>query len=195
VNSTRAAEARSSSAVALADEGCAQLLAAEAAGADATAGSCWWVVHTRARQEKKIVELVAREDVSYFLPLVHRPRRRGRHAADIPLFPGYLFLWGDERAPRVARATNRAAAVLAVPDQGRFEHEVRQIYRAVQGPHPVDLYPGLRVGQRCRICSGGLRGVEGVVERRDLSRVFLAATFLGQSAVVEVDTTEVELID
>jgi transcriptional antiterminator RfaH len=176
---------------------CAQLLGGSADGLadDSRAPACWWVAHTRARNEKRLAEVLLRDHVSYFLPLIHRAARRGRHAANLPLFPGYVFLWGDESARRAARASNRVASVLSVPDQTRLAHELRQIYRAVLGPAPVDLYPALRVGQRCRIGAGPLRGVEGIVDRRDLSRVFLAATFLGQSAVIEVDTSEVELLD
>jgi transcription antitermination factor NusG len=160
------------------------------------AAARWWVVHTRARHEKRVADLLAAGAVSHFLPLIARPAARARHACELPLFPGYLFLWGTPGDCRAAHATNRIAAVLAVDDQGRLEQELRHIYRVVSASIPVDLYPAIQVGRRCRVRTGPLTGIEGTVaRRRDISRVFLAATFLGQSAVIEVDTSTVELID
>ena len=41
-----------------------------------------------------------------------------------------------------------------------------------------------------------LHGVEGVVIRRNkVCRVYVSATFVGQSAVVEVDAANVEVLD
>ncbi len=160
--------------------------------------SCWWVLHTRARNEKAVARDLTRAHIEHYLPLfqVRRPRSRRPQPTTLPLFPGYVFLYGCEQARAYALRTNRVANVLSVPDQPQFEHELRQIYRVVESGTPVDLHPGLQEGSRCRITTGGLSGVEGVVVQRcNVSRVHLAATFLGQSAVIEVDTSWVELLD
>jgi transcription antitermination factor NusG len=155
----------------------------------------WWVLHTRARNEKAVADRLDREGVSYYLPLVEsrRTRRWRREAYQVPLFPGYLFLLGERRDCDVAWRTRRVANILPVDDQTRLEHELEQIRRLIASDAPVDLYPALRVGRMVRITHGALRGLEGVVvRRRGMCRVFLAVTFVGQSAVVEVDSASVE---
>lgn len=115
--------------------------------------------------------------------------------AEIPLFPGYMFVRGGSRECEAAWRTNRIANVLRVADQGRMDRELRQILQVVDSGVAVDLYPGLRAGSACRITRGSLAGIEGVVIRRKgVSRVYVAVTFVGQSAVVEIDTADVEVI-
>jgi transcriptional antiterminator RfaH len=158
----------------------------------------WWVLHTRARHEKAIAATLAKHQIDYYLPLVHTTSTRARraHSSEIPLFPGYLFLHGQTRACEIARKTNRVANILAVDNQQQLQDELQSIYRIVESGVPVDLYPALRAGRRCRIIAGSLQGIEGVVLRRkSISRVYVSATFVGQSAVIEVDSADVEPVD
>ena len=158
----------------------------------------WWVLHTRARHEKVIATTLEKYKIDYYLPLVHTVRTRARRtlSSEIPLFPGYLFLRGQARACEVAWKTNRVANILPVDNQKQFQDELQHIYRVVESGVPVDLYPALRAGRRCRIIAGSLRGIEGVVIRRkSTSRVYVSATFVGQSAVIEVDSADVEPVD
>jgi transcription antitermination factor NusG len=58
-------------------------------------------------------------------------------------------------------------------------------------PHPL-----LTVGQRARIRSGALAGMEGVVVRRKNSlRVVLTMDLIQRSVAVEVDKSELETLD
>lgn len=158
----------------------------------------WWVVHTRSRNEKALALDLERRGVGHFLPLIHTVRKHGsrRVHVDLPLFPSYLFLCGGEVERYTALMTHRAAAVIRVVDQGRLKQELRQIYRVTCSDQPVDLYPRLRRGTRCRIIRGSLCGVEGVVvRRRDLCRVYLGVEVLGQSAELEIDPSYVEVIE
>jgi hypothetical protein len=88
------------------------------------------------------------------------------------------------------------ARIITVEDQDRFCTELENIYRVVESGEAVDLDPSLREGKRCRITGGSLRGVEGVVLRRHRkSRMYINATVLGQSAVIEVDSALLEAVD
>lgn len=170
--------------------------AARGVATDAAPVGRWWVLHTRARNEKAVAAALERCEIPHFLPLVESRRRGGRGSAQIPLFPGYLFLRGEVRDCEVAWQTNRVANILRVDYQARLEQELEHIRRVVLSGAPVDLYPAIRVGRSCRIVAGPLAGVEGVVvRRRGVSRVYVAATVLGQSALVETDTENVEPID
>lgn len=155
-------------------------------------------MHTRARHEKAVVAELSRQNIHCYLPLVRVPRSYGRRhvVAELPLFPGYVFLNGGPPACEVARRTNRVASILAVGDQDGLRAELRQIQRVVESGAPTELCPGLREGRRCRVIGGSLKGLEGVVLRRQRRyRLHLAVTILGQSAVVEIDGALVEPID
>lgn len=157
----------------------------------------WWLVHTKSRSEKALAAHLDRRRIDYFLPLVRSGQRNVGHEAsiEIPLFPGYLFLRGGDEQRYVTLTTHRAAAVFTVFDQEQLTKELATLHRAITGPESIDLYPGIRKGRRCRIRSGRLRGVEGVViRRRGMCRVFLAIGILGQSAEFEIDPALLDLI-
>lgn len=158
----------------------------------------WWVLHTRSRNEKVVADRLTQEGVACYLPFVRIPRLRGGRRVDlrIPLFPGYLFLSGGPHECDLARKTNRVANVLRVRDQVQFRSELRHIRLVVESGAPVDLYPGLQEGRRCRVFAGSLAGLEGVVlRRRNPSRMYIAATVLSQSAVIEIDCALLEPLD
>ena len=158
----------------------------------------WWVLHTRARTEKVVAATLAKNRVRHYLPLVHVQRTYGhrRSETDIPLFPGYLFVHGDSGACDAAWKTNKIAQVLHVENQGQIHAELGHIRRLMESGAPVDLYPSLRQGRHCRIRCGGLRGIEGVVlRRRNRCRMYISATILGQSAMIEIDAALLESLD
>lgn len=158
----------------------------------------WWAIYTRARNEKIVAAFLDTAGVSYFLPLVRHGRsiRTRVRYVDLPLFPGYLFICGDSQARLAALKTNRVAKVLEVSDQEKLKADLAQIHRLLDSGEPVDLFPSLRRGARCRVRSGALAGLEGVVlRRRGMWRVYVSVEFIGQSAELEIDPTMLEIID
>ncbi len=158
----------------------------------------WWALHTRARNEKLVATALAQRGIPHYLPLVSLRRNYGprRVTVELPLFPGYLFLLGGADECAAALRTRRVAMVLRIDGQEQFRDELRQIHRVVESGESVDLYPGLQEGRRCRVISGSLAGLEGVVlRRRSSSRMYIAATVLRQSAVIEIDCALLEPLD
>lgn len=158
----------------------------------------WWVVHTKARNEKALGSDLEKLGIGYFLPLARVKRQYGRRRilVEIPLFPSYLFMCGgrDERSETLG--THRAANVIQVLDQRELKEQLRQIHRVTTSGKPVDLYPGLKKGSHCRVISGCLKGLEGVVlRRRGTCRIYVAVEALGQSAELEIDADLLEAID
>ena len=151
------------------------------------------MLHTKARNEKALAWDLFGFGIDYFLPLVRMPRRYGGRRVEIemPLFAGYVFVAcvsGEDRF-RVL-ATKRIANMIPIVDQARVRSELERVRCAVYSPHKVGLYPGIKLGRRCRVTGGCLKGLEGVVVRRaNTGRVFLDVAILGQSAMVEVDIT------
>jgi transcription antitermination factor NusG len=112
------------------------------------------------------------------------------------LFPSYLFFSGGDNERITTLRTNRVVQVIRVVDQERLRNELQNVRLACSGERPVALYPGLKVGQRCRVISGSLRGLEGVVlRRRSICRVYLGVDVLGQSAQLEIDPSLLEVME
>jgi len=158
----------------------------------------WWVLHTRAQNEKRVASELERHGCAYYLPLVtvrHTYSRSRQAVFHKPLFPGYLFLCGDYRDCEIAWRTNRVANVLEVHDQERLRTELQHICRLIEGGRNVELYQGLQPGRRCRVVSGPLRGVEGVVlQWSGRTRLYVGVSMIGQSATVEIDATLLEAL-
>ncbi len=158
----------------------------------------WWVVHTKARQEKALATDLATHGIGHFLPLVKAKRKQRRRVfhVELPLFPSYLFLCGGDEERYAVIGSRRAANILPVVDQEGLKKELRQVFRLMISEQPVDLYPGLQRGKRCRVISGPLVGLEGtVLRRRGVCRVYVGVEVLGQSAELEIDPALLEVID
>lgn len=158
----------------------------------------WWVLHTRPRAEKVVSAELARHGIQHFLPLVRARRIYGNRLrqVNLPLFPSYVFLCGTGDDRHAALRTDRVAHVLEVGDQDKLRSDLQQIQRVVEADEPVDLYPRLRSGARCRIVAGSLVGLEGVViRRRGPWRVYIGVEFVGQSAELQIDPSLLEVLD
>ena len=158
----------------------------------------WWALHTRSRNEKAVARQLEQSGIQHFLPLARQRRRYGASVrqVSIPLFPGYVFLCGQDADRIAALKTKRVAKVLEVPDQSQLVRDLLQIEQVLESPNPIELYPRLRVGTRCRVASGPLAGLEGVVLRRQGPwRLFIGVQFIGQSAELEVDPTMLDVLD
>lgn len=158
----------------------------------------WWVVHTKARNEKALAWDLLKRDISYFLPMVEKVSTSGGRSSKsmVVLFPGYVFLCGREDERYAAMTTNRIASTIDVADQDRIIKELAAIQKALNAPKQLDPFPYLREGKSCVVTSGPLKGVEGrLVRRKNINRLVLHVHVLGQAVATEIDAALLELID
>ncbi len=158
----------------------------------------WWLVHTRANHERVLAKHLELLSINVYLPMVKVQRRRNHRtiATEIPLFAGYMFLYGGDDERYAAMTTNRAAAIRYVSDQEKLAKSIESIRRAISSGKTVDPFPGIKRGRRCRVRCGALKGLEGVVLRRTkVARVYVAVDALGQSAELEIEADLLELVD
>jgi len=162
-------------------------------------GQGWWVLYTMSRREKELMRRLLAAGIGFYAPLVkHRKRSLdGRvRSSYLPLFPGYVFLCGDDDQRRAALATNCVSRCLAVSDSGRLVSDLRQIHRLIEANVPLTPEARLEAGQRIRVCSGSLAGLEGtVIKRHGQQRLLVAVEFLQQGASVQIEDCGVERID
>jgi len=158
----------------------------------------WWVAHTKSRNEKALAQDLIRKDISYFLPMSWKVRRRRDRTIRslLPLFSGYLFFCGEENQRIEVLRTNRVANLIEVKDQQRLLKELLQIEQALLTGANLTPYRYIKAGQRCRVIAGPLADLQGiVVKTKNATRLVLQIDMLGQAASVEIDTDMIEIID
>lgn len=163
--------------------------------ADAAAVAPWCVVHCRPRCEKKVAAFCEKEGIYHLLPLYRSVKSyRGKKVVfQKPLFPNYVFLRLDRSKRGLARQNRYVANLLDPPDQAEFEHQLSDILRALESEHEVRLAPLIVEGRTVKILTGALRGMEGVVVRREgVTEVVLRLDFIAQAAAVRVSADELE---
>jgi transcription antitermination factor NusG len=70
--------------------------------------------------------------------------------------------------------------------------EIHSLQAAIKSQLPVQPFPFLNAGQRIRINSGALAGVEGIVlAPKPKLRVVLSVTLLQRSVLLEIDHNQV----
>jgi transcription antitermination factor NusG len=75
------------------------------------------------------------------------------------------------------------------------ESEIEAVRRVVEWGNRVEPYPYLRRGDRVRVISGPLQGLEGIlVRKKSFYRLVLSVEILERSAAVEVDVSAVERV-
>jgi transcriptional antiterminator RfaH len=160
-------------------------------------GRQWWVMCLKARQEKSLARELLRREVPFFLPQVPKASivRGRKRTAYLPLFSGYLFVFGDQAQRDASLTTNRVAHVLAVPQQQELGRDLRQVFRLIQLNAPLTMESRLKQGDPVRVKSGPFAGVEGhVIARCRKSRIMVAVRLIQQGVSLEVDDCQLELL-
>ncbi len=150
----------------------------------------WWVIYTKARQEKALSRELFASGIPFYLPLIKNTRvTRGRKRISyIPLFSGYIFLFATDAERLRSMTTNRISRILSVNDAAQLVFDLGQLRRLIASDAPLSVERRLAPGDRVRIKQGPLMGLEGtVLVRRGVTRLLVSVNFLQQGASVEVD--------
>lgn len=160
-------------------------------------GRQWWVLYTKVRQEKAIARQLLTLRTPFYLPLVwKRSVARCVIRSQIPLFPGYVFLYGSEEERVSSLATNRIVRILAVATPERLREDLSRLRRLIDSGAGVTLESRLEPGIRVRVRHGPFVGIEGtVLTRRGETRLLVAVDFLQQGASIEIDDAVLEPVD
>ena len=157
----------------------------------------WHALYTRHQHEKPIARILSSKGHEVFLPLyaaAHQWQDRAKQLC-LPLFPCYVFIRGglDRQfqilsTPGVFAVVGWAGHPAIVPDD-----QIEGVRRMVESSVRVEPYPYLRCGDRVRVRSGALQGLEGILARKKTqSRLVISMEMLGRSAGVEIDISCLE---
>jgi transcription antitermination factor NusG len=158
----------------------------------------WWCLHTKPRQEKATARDLREQGVVYYLPQTVKESRtpQGRRLQSVvPLFAGYMFLYGDPRDRVAALRGNRLVNILEVVDQDGLVRDLRQVARMLSSGLTITAETMAPVGAKVRINTGPLTGIIGTVIRRGKRDQFVAVVhFLGRGATVDLQDWQVETV-
>jgi transcription antitermination factor NusG len=160
---------------------------------------CWYALQTRARHEKMVEHRLQERGVTTFLPMVtevHRWSDR-KKKVQLPLFSCYVFA-------KVAPTKIDRLRVLRIDGIFNFvgprgegtpipDSQIEAIRTLVETQLPWSNHPFLKIGQRVRIRSGALDGVEGIlVKRNGDSTLVISVDAIQRSLAVRVEGYDVE---
>ena len=159
----------------------------------------WFAVHTRSRHEKKIASQLSDKCITTFVPAVreiHRWTDRLK-TVEMPLFPCYVFLcvkgWREihqqiVRTPGVFQWVTSHGEPAQIPDS-----EIEAVRKMLDTGVEITPYPFLKVGRKVRIRGGCLKGVEGILVKKNKdSRLLVSINLIQRSMSIPLQGYEVE---
>jgi transcription antitermination factor NusG len=152
----------------------------------------WFALQVRTRWESSTAVLLSGKGYQTLLP-TYRTKKRwsgGLREVTAALFPGYVFCQFDPQkrlpvlvTPGVISIVSSARVPLSVDD-----NEIAAIQTVVSSGLQAEPWPYLEVGQRIRIESDALEGLEGIlVNFKGNHRIVVSVSLLRRSVALEID--------
>jgi len=157
----------------------------------------WFAAYTTARHEKHVSEMLTQRQIETFLPLYRTARQWKKSCPvvlELPLFPTYVFVRIAPQARGVVLGMPGVLSIVGSPKEPwpLPECEIEALRRGLQ-TRKAEPHPYLRAGERVRIKSGVMAGVQGIlIRRKDDFRVVLTLDTIMRSVAVEVDASDLE---
>lgn len=148
----------------------------------------WFALRVKSRFEKAVALAARNKGFEEFLPVYQSPDRP--KSVDVPLFPGYVFcrLESEHRFPLLT-----IPGVLHLVGFGKVpvpidEGEIAAIQTAMRSRLPVQPWPFLNDGERIRLESGPLGGIEGfLIQGQNQDRLVVNLPILRRAIAVEIE--------
>lgn len=160
----------------------------------------WYAIYTLSRREKELMRRLRAQKISHYGPMVPRrtksPKGRVR-TSFVPLFTGYVFVYGTEEDRYNTVATGCISKCLDVTEPEILVGDLLKIRLLGQHGHDVQAETRPAVGQKARIIRGPLKERElvGTISQvNSQHRLTIMVNFLQQGASITVDEADIELI-
>ena len=161
----------------------------------------WYALQTRVHRERVVEQRLQERGLPTFLPTVTEVRRWSdrKKKIEFPLFASYLFV--KLPLPKVDRLR-----VLCVEGVFQFvgtrgeatpipDEQIEAVRALVSGELKWSSHPFLKIGQRVRIRSGALAGIEGILlSRSGESTLVISVDAIQRSMAVRIDGYDVEAL-
>lgn len=158
----------------------------------------WYALYTRHQHEKNASQVLSQKGFETFLPLyqaIHQWKDRKKEIW-LPLFPSYVFVSGDLsrsldvlKTPGVVGFVSSSGRPAVIPSE-QIQAVRQVVLRSRAEPHPF-----LQAGDRVRVKSGSLAGVEGIlVRKKNYWRLVISVEMLGKSVATEIEASVIERV-
>jgi transcription antitermination factor NusG len=159
----------------------------------------WYALLTRSRHEKIVTHRLQEVGVTSFLPTITQERRWSdrKKMVEFPLFSCYVFAKlcptneGRLKALRIDGIYSLVGARgegTPIPDE-----QIDAVRRITEEHFEWHTHPFLKIGQRVRIRSGALDGVEGILTARNgESTLVVSVDAIQRSLAVRIEGYDVE---
>jgi transcription antitermination factor NusG len=166
---------------------------------DAVLDRKWYAVYTVPQHEKSALKQLDLREVESFLPTYETVRvwkNRQRMKLTLPLFPAYLFVRINSRerakvlqSPGVLQIVGNSREGVPLPDS-----EIKFL-RSDFCRQSIEQYRDLVVGEKVRVKSGVMQGLQGTLVRKNNSlRFVLTLELINQHAAIQVNAEDLEPI-
>jgi transcription antitermination factor NusG len=152
----------------------------------------WFALQVRTRWEGSTALLLSGKGYQTLLPTYKSKKRCNGRLIEVnaPLFPGYVFCQFDaqQRLPILV-----TPGVIAVVGCGKVplpvdDGEIAAIQTVVSSGFPAEPWPFLELGQRIRIDTDALQGLEGIlINFKGNQRIVVSVSLLRRSVALEID--------
>lgn len=157
----------------------------------------WVALYTASRHEKQVQRQLEDKNTDAFLPLYNTRREWKKRKAvdiDLPLFPNYVFA---RIAPGQRAAVLGTPGVFSIVGSSREAWELPErdieALRSIASMRNSEPHPYLVVGERARVRSGPLAGLEGViVHKKKNLQIVMSLDQIMRSVAIEVEADELE---
>ena len=161
----------------------------------------WYVLQAKPKNELKVFNQLVNKEIEVYLPLIDTIRYWSdrKKKIQVPLFPGYLFVYGnsDERYRAIS---NTYGALKYVMYQKRHavisENEISYIKLSLQEPERVKIEDAnLIEGDFVEITHGIFKGLKGfIVQLRGNYKLMVSIVEMNTTFSVQLSNSEVKLV-
>ena len=161
-------------------------------------GADWYVIRTAPRAESQVSQALRLEGFEVYFPRLSSSRHRQRQA-EVPLFPGYLFIqWDSESGEwptfgHVHRITGWVSLGDTVPSiTDRVMVELMNQVDAIKGTN--GLWRRFKVGEKVQVDSGNFQGLAEVIEeaKSPAARALVLLQFMGRMVHAQVPWVDLQ---
>lgn len=159
----------------------------------------WYALRTKSRHEKLVRDQLDKQGIEPLLPTVKRLSqwKDRKKEIEVPLFSGYCFVRFSqlEKTP-----VQKITGVVEIVGGGRRpepipEEEINALRCLMTSVLPYDSHPYLHEGMRVEVVRGPLRGVHGILLRKEKRhRLVIGVRVIQQAAAVEINMNDVAAV-
>ena len=161
----------------------------------------WFVIQTKPKNEKKVFTQITQKGIEAFLPLIESIRYWSdrKKKIQVPLFPGYVFIHGDE-SERIRAISGTFGALRYIMFQRKpavvSDLEMQNIKISLQAPERVKVEEiNIVEGDLVEITGGLFKGLTGFITQiRGNYKVVVRIHELGASFSVQLNNSEIKLL-